>query len=300
MGKTPRLLKLAPMAAPLLSVIIPTRNRSRLLAEAIRSALPALPFPHEILVSDNASTDETAKVVGQFPGIRYVKRAELLPMAEHWNQCVKEAAGKYVKVLCDDDWLLPGALEREVAQLEKNPALAACASARREVTADGKNTVAVRGPEETVTLAGQAIFAAMLHEENTLGPPTSVTFRRDAFRGFPSDYAYAADWAAWIQLADSGQIAFLREAGACFRLHDSNLTNRYVEEGTDFVEVMALRRECLKRLRGIERIFGEFFYRGIFLYRMARRLARLTSKGHSPASFLKRAFYESRRPLGKP
>lgn len=285
------------MAAPLLSVIIPTRNRSRLLAEAIRSAMPSLPFPHEILVSDNASNDETAQTVGQFPGIRYVKRTELLPMAEHWNQCVKEAAGKYVKVLCDDDWLLPGALEREVAQLEKSPQLTACASARKEVTADGKNTMGVQGPKETGILSSETIFTAMLREENTLGPPSSVTFRRDAFTGFPADYAYAADWGAWILLADRGPVGFLREAGACFRLHDSNLTNRHVNEGTDFVEVMALRRECLRRLGGINRLSGEFFYRGIFLYRMVRRLARLASQGRSPMSFLKRAFGEGRSPL---
>lgn len=109
------------MAAPLLSVIIPTRNRSRLLSEAIRSALPLLPFPHEILVSDNASTNQTAQAAAEFAGIRYVRRNELLPIAEHWNRCVSEASGKYVKILCDDDWLLPGALEREVARLEKDP-----------------------------------------------------------------------------------------------------------------------------------------------------------------------------------
>lgn len=287
------------MAAPLLSVIIPTRNRARLLAEAIRSALPALPFPHEILVSDNASTDETAQAAAEISGIRYVKRAALLPMAEHWNQCVSEASGKYVKILCDDDWLLPGALEREVAQLEKNPQLAACASARKEVTADGKNTVRVQGPKETEILSGESIFAAMLRDENTLGPPSSVTFRRDAFTGFPADYAYAADWAAWIRLADKGPVSFLREAGACFRLHDSNLTNRYVEEGTDFVEVMALRRECLRRLGGLARATGEISYRGIFLYRLARRIARLSARGYSPAPFLRRALCEIRQPIGK-
>jgi glycosyltransferase involved in cell wall biosynthesis len=285
------------MAAPLLTVIIPTRNRSRLLAEAIQSALPALSFPHEILVSDNASTDETARVAEKFPGLRYVRRAELMPMAEHWNQCVKEAQGKYVKILCDDDWLLPGALEREVGRLEENSSVVACASARKEVTDDGKNIVAIQGPRATEILAGSPLFSEMLWGENILGPPSSVTFRKEAFSRFPADYAYAADWAAWVLLADAGPIAFLREAGACFRLHDSNLTNRYVNEGTDFVEVMALRRECLGRLGGVSRIAGEFYYRAIFLYRLARRLTRLSTRGQAPASCLSRAFSEKRTVL---
>jgi glycosyltransferase involved in cell wall biosynthesis len=267
------------------------------LAEAIQSALPSLSFPHEIIVSDNASTDETAQVAEKFPGLIYVRREALMPMAEHWNQCVKEAQGKYVKILCDDDWLLPGALEREVARMEENPSVVACASARNEVTADGKDIVAVRGPGRTEILAGAPLFAEMLGGENILGPPSSVTFRKEAFSGFPADYAYAADWAAWVLLADAGPTAFLREVGACFRLHDSNLTNQHVEAGTDFVEVMALRRECLARLGGFSRITGEFYYRAIFLYRLARRLARLVSRGRAPTSFLSRVFSEKRAPL---
>ena len=106
------------MSAPLLTVVIPTRNRRDFAMQALRSAVLQLPFPHEVILSDNASTDLTPELAKLFPAVRYVRREALLPMAEHWNLCVKEAKGTYVKVLCDDDWLIEGALEREVRALE--------------------------------------------------------------------------------------------------------------------------------------------------------------------------------------
>lgn len=285
------------MPLPLLTIIVPTRNRASLLEAALRSCQGGASFPLEIIVSDNASSDGTEAVVRKFSEVRYLRRDQLVPMAEHWNLCLSEAQGKYVKVLCDDDWLLPGGLEREVASLESDEQLVAAASAREERTADGKTLVARKGFTKNTTLSGAPIFSQMLVGENILGPPSAVTFRRDRFQGFPSSYQYAADWAAWILLAELGGVAFLAQPGCAFRLHEANLTDRYVAEGTDFVEVMALRRECLSRMPGALPLAGRIYYSGIFAYRMARRLIRLSLKGQSGWAFFKRALSEGRAPL---
>jgi glycosyltransferase involved in cell wall biosynthesis len=280
-----------------LTVIIPTRNRHALLREAIHSCLADLPSGVEVMVSDNASTDATPTVAKEFPGIRYVRRTELLPMADHWNRCVAECSSPFVKVLCDDDWVLPGALKRELSLLKADPSLAAVASARWE-TNPQREKLALKGPSRDFILRGEPLFARMLVEENILGPPSAVMFRREKFRGFPASYDYAADWAAWILLTERGDpVQFLAEPGCGFRLHDSNLTNRYVEEGTDFVEVMALRRECLRRMPGAMPMAGWLYYAGIFSYRVLRRVARLVLRGENPWNFLKRAFREGRKPL---
>lgn len=282
---------------PLITVIIPTRNRRALLEEAIRSCLDAASFPYEILVSDNASSDDTPTIEAAYPQLRYLRRPELLPMADHWSLCVLEAKGKYVKILCDDDWLLPGALEREVTALEKDSRIVAAASARTEVSADGTVMVATKGFASDTLLSGAPLFSQMLVGENLLGPPSAVTFRREAFRGFPSAYHYAADWAAWILLAEQGPVAFLAKPGCAFRLHGANLTDRHVDEGTDFVEVMALRRECLARMPGAMPFAGRVFYWWIFQYRLLRRLVRLVRKGEKLGVFLRRALMERREPL---
>jgi len=247
--------------------------------QAARSVLPALPFPHEVILSDNASSDSTPNLEQALPGVRYIRHPELIPMAEHWNFCVAEAQGKYVKVLCDDDWILPGALEREVAWLEGDPLLSMAASARFEVSSQGNEIVESKGYSESdCRLSNERLTFAMLLGENILGPPSCVTFRSDLFRGFPPGYKYAADWAAWILLAELGGVAFLAEPGANFRLHDTNLTHRHVKEGTDFLEVQALRRECLRRLSGARRVIGTLLFAWIWTYRFTRRLARFFAR----------------------
>ena len=154
----------------ILTVIIPTRNRHALLREAIQSCFADLPKGVEVMVSDNASNDSTPSITKDFPGLRYVRREKLLPMAEHWNRCVAECTSPFVKVLCDDDWILPGALKRELVFLEADPSLAAVASARWE-TNPQKEKVARKGPSRNFVLRGEPLFARMLVEENLLGPP---------------------------------------------------------------------------------------------------------------------------------
>jgi glycosyltransferase involved in cell wall biosynthesis len=273
------------MNSPLLSVVIPTRNRREMALQAARSALEPLPFPVEVLLSDNASTDGTPELAGLLPGVRYVRRASTIPMAEHWNLCVREARGKYVKVLCDDDWLIPGALEREVQALEGDPGLALAASTRTEVTPEGREKATLGFAREELRLAGQPLFWRMLLWENIFGPPTSVTFRRSAFRAFPSGYQYAADFACWVRLAGEGGAVFLPEPGAKIRLHAANLTLRHVDEDTDFLEVQALRHECALRLRGASRLLAPAVFLAIWGYRFSRRLARYVRLGRPSGVF---------------
>ena len=68
--------------SPLVSVIIPTYNQSRFLADAIQSVLSQTYQNFEIIVVDDGSTDDTAQVGAQFGDhIRYIYQANkgLLP-----------------------------------------------------------------------------------------------------------------------------------------------------------------------------------------------------------------------------
>ena len=265
----------SPSHSPVLTLIVPTRNRRAMAAEALASALEKLPFSCELLLSDNASTDDTPSLARDFPQVKYRRRESLLPMAEHWNLCVSEARGEFVKILCDDDWLVPGALTREVNALRGSSRLAAVASARCE-TGGGIERRVGFASAQSLTLEGRPLFSAMLTHENILGPPSAVTFRKSFFGGFPEGYVYAADWAAWILLAEKGAITFLPEIGLNFRLHAANLTSRFVEEGVDFLEVKALREECRARLPGP---VAGLRLRGIISYRLLRRVMRYLARG---------------------
>ena len=99
---------------PLFSVIIPTFNRSDLLPYAIRSVLKQTFGDFEIVVCDNASTDDTRHVVGQFddPRVRYLRTPRHFVIADNWEVARSHAVGTLLLMLSDDDALAAIALER--------------------------------------------------------------------------------------------------------------------------------------------------------------------------------------------
>ena len=92
-------------SVPRFSIVIPTRNRSKLLISALRSALEQEFEDYEIVVSDNFSSDETREVVEDAASrrVRYVRTDRSLAMPESWEFALSHARGEYVTVLPDDD-----------------------------------------------------------------------------------------------------------------------------------------------------------------------------------------------------
>lgn len=94
---------------PLLTVVIPTYNRSILLSRAIESVLVQT-YPHlEVLIADNASTDETEEICRSYVAadarVRYVRRETNIGMARNFTEGMREADGQYCMWLADDDYL---------------------------------------------------------------------------------------------------------------------------------------------------------------------------------------------------
>ena len=110
----------------LLSICIPTYNRAQLLKEAIESVLAQIDETNidkiEIVVSDNASTDETDVVVNNIiknakPAIKYFMNGNNVGMDNNCQLLVERACGRYVWLLGSDDLLSSGALKRVLREL---------------------------------------------------------------------------------------------------------------------------------------------------------------------------------------
>lgn len=103
----------------LFSVCIPTYCRAKFLRNNLEALYQQftddLAEQVEILVSNNCSPDETDSVVKEYIGrglpIRYFCNEENIGADSNFLQCIREASGKYVLLLGDDDLLLQGALE---------------------------------------------------------------------------------------------------------------------------------------------------------------------------------------------
>lgn len=111
---------------PILTIAIPTFNRRNKLQMSLTALLEqAQGKPVELLVSDNASTDDTQKFMESFclqhPQITYVRNPENIGPDRNFLNCYNRSSGEYVLLLGDDDLLLPGAVDAMLQTLSRKP-----------------------------------------------------------------------------------------------------------------------------------------------------------------------------------
>ena len=111
--------------SPKVSVCIPTYNRAALLPYAVNSVLNQTYADFELLICDDASTDETAEVVASWGDsrIRYIRHPQNIQRSRNMRSGYEAARGDYFIKFDDDDALTPTFLEKTVAVLEDNPAV---------------------------------------------------------------------------------------------------------------------------------------------------------------------------------
>ena len=110
------------MQNPLVSIIIPTYKRTDYLKLTIRSILDQTFQDFEIIVVDDGTpTDENRLLCEQFQKIVYIKIENSKGPAKPRNVGIKQAKGKYIAFVDDDDIWLPEKLQKQVNVLDNNP-----------------------------------------------------------------------------------------------------------------------------------------------------------------------------------
>jgi glycosyltransferase involved in cell wall biosynthesis len=94
---------------PRLSIIIPTRERGAYLGSAIETCLANPDADLEVIILDNASTDETKEIVNRFDQerVRYFRSSERLSMRQNFERGIDYVRGEFMCFIGDDDGLLP-------------------------------------------------------------------------------------------------------------------------------------------------------------------------------------------------
>jgi glycosyltransferase involved in cell wall biosynthesis len=111
----------------LLSFAIPTYNRSGTLRRTLDSILSQLSAdsPVEIVVSDNASPDDTPALLRQyaerFPQLRFSRNEVNRGLDYNTFKAIDDSRGEYVHLLSDDDFLLPGAVNKILGLVRSRP-----------------------------------------------------------------------------------------------------------------------------------------------------------------------------------
>ena len=201
------------------SVVIPTRNRRKLLALALGSVLDQRDVALEVLVVDEASTDGTSIWVSGVADarVRLIRHDAALGKSAARNRGISEAKGEWIAFLDDDDIWAPGKLRLQLRALRETGRSWAYTGAVN-ITLDHRilGGAPPRAPLE--------VIEALPRINCVPGGCSSVVVSRNALPrpGFDESHRLCEDWDLWIRLALTGLPACVPKPLVGYRVHPGN------------------------------------------------------------------------------
>ena len=208
-----------PKISPIVSVIIPTYNRENLVSQAIQSVLNQTYRDFEVIVVDDASIDNTQKIVNNFNDsrIRYICHKQNAGVSVARNTGIATARGEYIAFLdSDDEWFCDKLAKQMRLFQESSPEVGLIYSWCR-IVSDRTKVKSIRSPGYRGFLRENLIYA------NLIGTPSTVIAKREAFdKGvrFDPSLRCCEDWDVWLQLAKHYHFDFVAEPLVQYREHD--------------------------------------------------------------------------------
>jgi glycosyltransferase involved in cell wall biosynthesis len=207
-----------PDHTPTVSVCIPTYNYADFLPDAIESVLNQDFADFELVVSDDASTDGTAELVGQYAAsdsrIRLFRNEKNLGMNGNIKRAADLGRGRFIKILCADDWLVPGCLSRMLGLFSAYPTAVLATGACIITSAEGRpREINFLFGRDVTLFSGDAMLARMSRGHG-FGGNSSFFFRRDAYEkvgGYDGSLLYAADYDLAARLCKIGDYVHTNE-----------------------------------------------------------------------------------------
>lgn len=197
----------------LVSIIVPTYNRASLLRQCHASVVAQTHRPLELIIVDDASTDDTETVVANLPEfagvfVRYLKLPQNGGVSKARNFGIREAKGEIIAFLDSDDVWFPQHLSTLIHSLVNQDADLAFSQAEIRTAPDAPSSGRIHGPNDHE----KRHFEACLYFYNPV-LPTATVARRAFF-----DKAGLFDETAEIQHAEDWDL-MLRATGLGLKIH---------------------------------------------------------------------------------
>jgi|LakMenEpi03Aug12_release.lakeMendotaPanAssembly.Ray.scaffolds.fasta_scaffold173245_3 glycosyltransferase involved in cell wall biosynthesis len=216
----------------MVSICIPTFNGERFLRQTIESILNQSLEDIEVIISDHGSTDRTVEIIREFElrdsRIRSHQCLDKRQVEHNWNSAIEVATGKYLKLVCQDDVILPNSVLRQVQVLESNSEIAFCFSPRDVIGPSGKVLLKSHGLKiESCVYEFQGNVRQLVRSgTNIFGEPCAVLTRRSCLiNAGPFSGRYLIDLNMWMRLWEIGPAYFLKECSSQFRVSASSWTS---------------------------------------------------------------------------
>jgi glycosyltransferase involved in cell wall biosynthesis len=210
---------------PQVSVVIPTYNRARYLAEAIDSVVAQSHDAFEILVVDDGSEDETPDVLARYgDDVVFLKLEHSGLLGAVRNAGLRRARGELVAFLDSDDIWLPKKLERQISVLDRNPSVGLVCSNAVVIDQDGNKA---RDLYLRAEQGSSGNVLEQLLDVNFVIVSSAVVRRKlvDQVGGFREDERLRGieDYDLWLRVGAISELVYLPEALLRYREHAGSM-----------------------------------------------------------------------------
>ena len=199
---------------PLVSIVVPSFNQDKFIAETLKSCLGQCYRPIEILVQDGGSTDDTISV------LRSLKAPELSWISEPdegvvdaVNRGLRRAKGEILSIQSSDDMFVGGAIAAAVEALSRNRTLGLVYGDIELIDEKSRQTGAdIQGPFDLAMYFGRLMYV----------PQPGTFFTREALEavgGWRAEFSYTADADFWLRIALRFSVGKLDRVMARYRYH---------------------------------------------------------------------------------
>jgi glycosyltransferase involved in cell wall biosynthesis len=222
------------MKTPRVTVAIPAYNAAPFIERCVRSALASTERKIEVIVLDDASTDDTVAITEACadPRLRVVRHARNVGRAENVKRALEAGTAPAVALLPADCALTPESIARRLAVLDATPALT-FAFGGAELCDAGDRTIGRRAFGEAATVTDRLAVPGPFLPSNRVFLSTCLV-RRKAYEqvgGIRIDVAPThRDWDLMLRLALAGPVAYVPETVAVERVHPGNVTEQLLRE----------------------------------------------------------------------
>ena len=223
---------------PTFSVVVPNYNHAHYLEAALQAHLTQKEPPLEIIVVDDASTDDScsvvARVAAKHPRVRLVRLPCNVGVNAAINRGLREACGDYVCVSAADDVVTPLFAAKSLELLSQYPTAGFCFSDRAQLLGD--SGIVKRLPlflSDRPCMFSPEAIARLLKGNYWSFASNTILYRRDALSaigGFNEDLRWYADWFADYAMAFRHGACYVPELLAFFRVLPGSYSARGVRQ----------------------------------------------------------------------
>lgn len=228
---------------PRVSVVVPCYRYGHFLPDCVRSILEQPGVDPDVLIVDDASPDDSAKVARELSNadgrVRVLEHTVNRGHIATYNDGLAVVDGDYVVLLSADDLLAPGALARATALLEASPETGMVYG--HSPVFSGQPPTPRRGTGSWTIWSGQEWIERVCHGVNNPVTTPDVVLRTSLMRdlgGYDARLPHSADYLLWLRAASRAGVGRINGVDqGYYRAHAVNMhTEQYGVPGQDFAE----------------------------------------------------------------